>query len=86
LWSKGLNGKDVNKEMFPIYGGKCFSRKTVQTWVEKFSQGRSKIADGARPGAEVTETTVKKLCAAGFDARVKRWDKCINVGGRYVEK
>jgi hypothetical protein len=24
--------------------------------------------------------------AAGFDAQVKRWDKCINVGGRYVEK
>jgi hypothetical protein len=24
--------------------------------------------------------------AAGFDALVKRWDKCISVGGRYVEK
>jgi hypothetical protein len=30
----------------------------------------------------VAETTV----AAGFDALVKRWDKCINVGGGYVEK
>jgi hypothetical protein len=24
--------------------------------------------------------------AAGFDALVKQWDKCINVGGGYVEK
>jgi hypothetical protein len=24
--------------------------------------------------------------AAGFDALVKRWDKCIDVGGGYVEK
>jgi hypothetical protein len=24
--------------------------------------------------------------AAGFDALVKRWDKCSNVGGGYVEK
>jgi hypothetical protein len=24
--------------------------------------------------------------AAGFDALVKRWNKCINVGGGYVEK
>jgi hypothetical protein len=24
--------------------------------------------------------------AAGFDALVKRWDMCINVGGGYVEK
>jgi hypothetical protein len=28
----------------------------------------------------------KDFCAAGFDALVKRWDKCIDVGGGYVEK
>jgi hypothetical protein len=28
----------------------------------------------------------KDNCAAGFDALVKRWDKCIDVGGGYVEK
>jgi hypothetical protein len=28
----------------------------------------------------------KDFYAAGFDALVKRWDKCISVGGRYVEK
>jgi hypothetical protein len=28
----------------------------------------------------------KDFCAAGFDALVKRWDKCINVDGGYVEK
>jgi hypothetical protein len=28
----------------------------------------------------------KDFYAAGFDAPVKRWDKCINVGGGYVEK
>jgi hypothetical protein len=28
----------------------------------------------------------KDLYAAGFDALVKRWDKCISVGGGYVEK
>jgi hypothetical protein len=36
---------------------------------------------------EMAETTVKILLyAAGFDALVKRWNKCINVGGGYVEK
>jgi hypothetical protein len=34
----------------------------------------------------VAETTVRRLYAAGFDTLVKRWDKCINVGGGYVEK
>jgi hypothetical protein len=35
---------------------------------------------------EVAETTVKNLYPAGFDALVKRRDKCINLGGGYVEK
>jgi hypothetical protein len=26
------------------------------------------------------------FCAAGFHALVKLWDKCISVGGEYVEK
>jgi hypothetical protein len=28
----------------------------------------------------------EEFYAAGVDALVKRWDKCINVGGGYVEK
>jgi hypothetical protein len=26
------------------------------------------------------------MSIAGFDAQVKQWDKCINVGGGFVEK
>jgi hypothetical protein len=72
--------------MFPVYGGKCLSPKAVHSWVETFSQGRLKVAGVARPGAEVAETTVKRFCAAGFDALVKRWDKCLNVDGGYAHK
>jgi hypothetical protein len=36
--------------------------------------------------AEVAETTVKNFYVQCFDALVKQWDKCINVGGGYVEK
>jgi hypothetical protein len=43
---------------------------------------------------EEVETEVWKLLklqskdfhAAGFDALLKRWDKCIKAGGGYVEK
>jgi hypothetical protein len=62
------------------------SRKAIHKWVEKFSQGRSKIADDARPGAEVAEIKVKNFCAMGFRALVTPWDKCISVGGGYIEK
>jgi hypothetical protein len=57
---------DIHKEMFPVYGGKCLSHKKVQNWVEKFSQGLSKVAYDAQLGTEVAETTVKILLFCGF--------------------
>jgi hypothetical protein len=68
---KRLNAKDINKEMFPVYGGQCLSRKAFHNWVEKFSQGHSKVADDARTDAEMAETTVKRLLYCGFRRTVK---------------
>jgi hypothetical protein len=59
LWAEGLDAKDIHKETFYVYGGKCLSCKAVHNWVEKFSEGLSKVADDARPGAEVAETSQK---------------------------
>jgi hypothetical protein len=50
---KGLNAKDIHKGMFPVHGGKGLSRKAVHNWVEKFSQGRPKVADDAQPDRPV---------------------------------
>jgi hypothetical protein len=61
LWAKGLNAKDIHKEMFPVYGGKCLSLTAVHNWVEKFSEEHSKVAGDARPGVEVAEKTVRTL-------------------------
>jgi hypothetical protein len=66
FWAKGLNVKDIYKEMFPVHCGKCLSRKAVHNCVEVFSQLRSKVADDAPPGAELAETIVKKLQCCGF--------------------
>jgi hypothetical protein len=56
---KKLNTKDIHKEMFPVYGEKCLTLKAVHNWIEKFSQGLSKVADDALPGVEVTESSQK---------------------------
>jgi hypothetical protein len=45
--SKGLNAKDIRKKMFSVYGGKFLLRKAVHNWIDKFSHGRSKVADDA---------------------------------------
>jgi hypothetical protein len=57
LWAKGLTAKNINKEMFPVYGGKRFLCKVVHSWVEKFSQGRLEVADDARQGRPVVIAT-----------------------------
>jgi hypothetical protein len=72
--------------MLPVYGEKCLSRKTVHNWVEKFSQGHSKVADDEMKVREWLRQESKDFYAAGFQALVKRWDKCVNVGGGYVGK
>lgn len=50
--------------MFPVYGEKCLSKKAVYKWVDKFSQGRSKVADEdwpCRPVQIVIEPTVRQV-------------------------
>jgi hypothetical protein len=64
FWAKGLYEKDIHKEMFPIYIGTCLSHKAVHNWVEKFSQGHSKVADDAWPSHPVEtamEETVQRV-------------------------
>jgi hypothetical protein len=85
LWAKGLNEKYIHKEIFLVYFWKCLSRKAVHNWVEKFSQGRSKVADEMELRKWLRQQS-KDFYAAGFIALVRQWGKCINVGGGYVKK
>jgi hypothetical protein len=69
-----------------VYGGKCLSCKAVHSWVEK--RGK-RFADDEKVETEVRKwlrQQSKDFYAAGFDALVKRWDMCMDVGGGYVGK
>jgi hypothetical protein len=85
LCAKGLNAKDIHKEMFHVYGEECLSRKAVHNWVENSSQGRSKVADDVRQGAKMAETTVARILCCGFRRTGKAMGQ-VYVGGGYVEK
>jgi hypothetical protein len=37
LSAEGLDVKDIHKEMFLVYGGKCFLFKAVRNWVANVS-------------------------------------------------
>jgi hypothetical protein len=62
LVGKRFTEKDIHKEMFPVYSGKCLSHKAVRNWVKKFSQRRSIVADDTRPGHPV-EIATEQLCS-----------------------
>jgi hypothetical protein len=36
MWAKELNAKAFHKQMFSVYGGKCLSRKVIQSWWQNF--------------------------------------------------
>jgi hypothetical protein len=41
--AKGLNAMDIYKEMFPVCGGKCLSRKAVHNWVANVSLMKKRL-------------------------------------------
>jgi hypothetical protein len=86
LWAKDLNAKDIHKEIFPVYGGKCLSRKAVHNWVEKFSQGHSKVTDDETMFRKWLSQQSKDFYAVDLNALVKRLDRRISVDGGHVEK
>jgi hypothetical protein len=71
LWAKGPNAKDINKEMLPLYGGKCLSREAVHNWVQKRG---TRLADGEEFETEARKwlkQRSKNFCAVIFDAFIK---------------
>jgi hypothetical protein len=53
LWAKGLNTKNIHKEMFPVYGVKYLSLKAIVNV--------SLMIKGGNGGSEVAETRTKRL-------------------------
>jgi hypothetical protein len=69
LWAKGLNAKDIHKEMFLVYDGKCLSCKVVHKWVEK--HGKCFTDD------KEIETDVKKWLRQSKDFYVADFDVLV---------
>jgi hypothetical protein len=57
--------------------------------VKRFNLGGKRLSNDEEVEMEVRKWPRKQskdFYDAGFDALVKRWDKCISVGGGYVKK
>jgi hypothetical protein len=66
--------------MFPVHGVTCLLPKAVHKRVKKLAKRFAVDEEVEMGGAEVGETTVKRLLCCGFRRAG------IYVGGRYVEK
>jgi len=86
LWAKKMKAQDIHKEMLPMYGEHHLSRQAVHNWMQKFSEGQTSIEDEHRAGQPVKIATPETLQRVEDRGLVKRWDKCLNLYGDYVEK
>jgi hypothetical protein len=59
---------NIHKDMCPVDGGTHLSRKEVQNWIVKLSQGRSEVADNETEVRKWLRQQSKDFCVAGFDA------------------
>jgi hypothetical protein len=75
LWAKGVSAK------YSVFRVKRFTTESRNSLkgVRKSQMMPNRVRKWLR--LESTDIYVE-----GFDALVKRWEKCINVGGGYVEK
>jgi hypothetical protein len=80
------NAKDTREEMFAVYGGKCVSCKAVHNWIRKRYKRFADDEEVETEERKCLRQQSKYFYAVGFDALVKRCDKCVNVIGGYVEK
>jgi hypothetical protein len=58
---KGLSAKDIHKDIFSIYGGKCLSRKAVHNWAANVSLMTKRLKRRCGSGREN-----KRLLCCGF--------------------
>jgi hypothetical protein len=87
LWAKGLNAKDIRKEMFMV--GSVRHVKQFTIGLGNYHFGDKSFANDEEIEMEVQKRLrqhSKDIYAVGFNAQVKQRDKCISVGGGYVEK
>lgn len=72
LEKKGLNPREIFKELHGVYGESAPSERTVERWVIAFRRGRDSLEDDPRCGApstSVNEDTVKEVEQMVMDNR-----------------
>jgi hypothetical protein len=56
LWAKGFN-EDINKEMFPVYGGQCLMCKAVHSWVTNILLMTMRLKQRCGSGSDNSQQT-----------------------------
>ena len=92
LFSEGVKPIEIHRRTIIQYGDRCMSRTQVYEWTEKFKNGVS-IVETRRDDDEVRSALhewlrarQKEFFPRGIYALAKRWRKCIELEGAYVEQ
>jgi hypothetical protein len=72
-----------------MYSEHCLSRQAVHNWVQTFHFSGERFPDDDAVERAVRawfRQQPKEFYTTGFEGLVKRWDKCLNMYGDYLEK
>ena len=95
LYLKGRTPQETFDEMKETYGDNALSYDLVKRWHREFKHGRKLFLKGKRfpdDAALISEVTSwledqpGVFYKNGLQSCIKRWEKCITLGGSYVEK
>jgi hypothetical protein len=91
LCAKDMTVNDIHKEMLPMYSEHCLTRQAVHNKQNIF-RGKYFLPvlrltkQCALYAVRVFPTATTRVLHRSFQGLVKRWDKCLNLGGDHVEK
>jgi hypothetical protein len=86
LWGRELNTSDIYKEIFLFTVGSVCRVKLSKTGSRNSFKDIRNSQIVPYQVRKWSRQQSKDFYAAGFDALVKRWDKCVSVGVGYVKK
>jgi hypothetical protein len=80
LWAEGINAKNIHKKWYLFMVQNVCHLKWFTSGLRNSLKGVRKSQMMPDQVQEWLRQQAKDFCTAGFDALVKQWDKCMNVG------
>ncbi len=79
---RGETAPEIHRQISAVYGEECMRKSMVYRWVRIFKGGRTEV----HHLRSTSNNLDAEYCHSGLQKLHKRYTKCLNLQGDYVEK